>query len=477
MGKETTTKSSGITNERYRLNYHVAAPTGWMNDPNGFSYFKGYYHLFYQYYPYSAEWGTMHWGHYRSKDLVHWEELPVALTPGDAEDRDGCYSGGAIVKDNCLYLFYTGQHYYDANNPSRFWQTQNIACSRDGIHFTKYENNPVIAQAPEDNTEHFRDPKVWQHENNYYMVLGSQNKRGLGRALLYRSANLLHWSYLGPIAAADNAEKEGNMWECPDLFNLDGKDILLCSPKGIKATAKEYLNKDETGYFIGSLDYRKNKFTHGSFKELDHGHDFYAAQTMLAPDKRRIVIGWLDMWHAQMPEQADGWAGALTLPRELILKDDHLYMRPVAELKSLRQQEIINEEELISKKQLAVPDSQHLELLLEFFVGNWSGKKISFILKNDNNELVSLTWNNAANEVVLERADKQKEDKKRFGSLKPSAKLKMQIFIDTSSIEIFLNDGEVVFSERYYTEEKPEIIIKTQAEVQTKVQAYMLSHG
>lgn len=131
-----------VTNQRYRLNYHLMAKSGWINDPNGLSYFKGYYHIFYQYYPYDSEWGPMHWGHARSKDLVHWETLPVALTPGESED--GCFSGSAIEYDGKLWLIYTGHHYTDPTDQEQFYEDQNLAYSTDGIHFTKYEGNPVL---------------------------------------------------------------------------------------------------------------------------------------------------------------------------------------------------------------------------------------------------------------------------------------------------------------------------------------------
>ena len=179
-----------VTNQRYRLNYHLMAKSGWINDPNGLSYFKGYYHIFYQYYPYDSEWGPMHWGHARSKDLVHWETLPVALTPGESED--GCFSGSAIEYDGKLWLIYTGHHYTDPTDQEQFYEDQNLAYSTDGIHFKKYEGNPVL-RTPVGNTKHFRDPKVWQDSDNFYMVLGSQEENGLGRALLYRSKNLIDW--------------------------------------------------------------------------------------------------------------------------------------------------------------------------------------------------------------------------------------------------------------------------------------------
>lgn len=233
--KIETQNTNAISNDRYRLGYHIMPKSGWINDPNGFSYFNGYYHIFYQHYPYAPEWGPMHWGHARSKDLVHWETLPIALTPGDTEDKDGCFSGTGIVKDDTLYLFYTGHHYYGDNDPDHFWQNQNMAFSQDGLHFTKYQHNAIIPKPPEDNTHHFRDPKVWQHGDDYYMIVGSQNNESLGRIILYRSHDLLSWDYIGPVDMSNGQQIEGYMWECPDLFELDGQHVLLFSPQGMDA--------------------------------------------------------------------------------------------------------------------------------------------------------------------------------------------------------------------------------------------------
>lgn len=463
-----------ITNKRYRLKYHVSTPGGWMNDPNGFSYFKGYYHLFYQYHPYSAQKGPMHWGHCRSQDLVHWEQLPIALTPDDK--YNACFSGSAIEKDGRLYLIYTGHQYYDLNDHTQFSETQNIAYSDDGIHFKKYAHNPVIAVPPKDNTQHFRDPKVWRHGKYYYMVLGSQAVTGVGRVLIYRSQNLFDWEYLGPIAQATAAVQEGSMWECPDLFTLNDHDILLCSPQGIEPAGQRFLNRYQTGYFVGQMDYQHNRFNRNSatLTELDHGHDFYAAQTMLAPDGRRILIGWMDMWHAHFPEQADGWSGALTLPRELSFKANHLYMNPVAELMSLRTEKIADKVGPIASFEVMMPTPQHCELLFEAEAANWSGEEVSFTLECRHQDLVSLTWNKKTGQVTVARTDKPADDAYRYGKLKENSKLKMHIFIDTSSIEFFLNDGELVFSERYYTEKLPHIFFSANKNIEAKIEGYTL---
>ncbi|WP_323703801.1 glycoside hydrolase family 32 protein [Mammaliicoccus sp. Dog046] len=468
-----TNKPIQITNDRYRLGFHVSAESGWINDPNGFCYFNGYYHIFYQHYPYSPEWGPMHWGHARSKDLVHWENLPIALTPGSKEDKDGCFSGSAIVKDDTLYLFYTGHHYYGDGDPDHFWQNQNMAYSTDGVNFTKYENNPVIASEPEDNTHHFRDPKVWEDNGNYYMILGSQGKDGLGRVILYQSSDLKDWTYIGDIAKSTNIEKEGFMWECPDLFTLNNKDILMCSPQGIKQDEKKYLNLFQTGYFLGHLNSDKTAFTRDQFIELDHGHDFYAAQTTLTPDGRRILIGWMAMWESPMPEKEDGWAGALTLPRELELKDNHLYMKPVEELKALRTHTLQSENLVLESPKLLSDQLSHLEINVTHHVASIENLTTSFEIKDNSNQLIlSLKYNAEINEFELYRADKNDS---RYATIAPHEELNLRIFVDKSSVEIFINDGEVVFTERYYTEDTPNIWMDASHSIETTYTVHQLN--
>lgn len=447
-----------LNNDRYRLGYHVSAPAGWINDPNGFCYYKGYYHIFYQYHPYSADWGPMHWGHSRSKDLVHWESLPIALAPDTKADEDGCFSGSAIVKDDVLYLIYTGHHYYDDGDPDHFWQNQNLAYSTDGINFTKYENNPIIASAPEDNTHHFRDPKVWEKDGKYYMILGSQGKDGVGRAITYRSDDLKDWQYLGEIAKANGLTTEGFMWECPDFFELADKDILLLSPQGIEAQGQKYLNLFQTGYFVGNFDYSTNTFEHGGFTELDHGHDFYATQTTLAPDGRRLVFGWMDMWESKFPEKADGWAGALTLLRELELKDDQLYMRPVKEAVQLRTAEISAWNKQVTEKTLLCENEHQAEIDLTLTTDQ--AFELAF---TDQDKQVKLTFDQATHTFTLLNGDA------RYASIKPNSELKLQIFIDTSSLEIFINDGEAVFTERFYFDNAPQVWLTAKAQCLTQV--------
>ena len=406
----------------YRPKYHITSKTGWINDPNGFSYYQGYYHLFFQYYPYEPIWGPMHWGHVRSKDLVHWEQLPIALTPGNQEDLNGCFSGSAIEYNNHLYLIYTG-NIYDDEEHLTFHQNVNIAYSEDGIHFHKYEHNPVISCPPSDNTYHFRDPKVWREDDHFKMIIGGQKEDGRGHVLIYQSTDLIQWEYLGEYKHASSIPQEGKMWECPDLFRLNGKNILLMSPQGIVEDGEKYRNYHQTGYKIND-----------DFIELDHGHDFYAATTMLAPDGRRILIAWMDMWHSEFPEKEEGWSGVLTFPRELTIHDDHLYMMPVEELSLLHQNTMNKEikEYKLDTKQLEIDASIEDDFYLEI-------KDVSYFIHIKDYKV-----------TVFNQTE-------RTGRIKDYINIKL--LIDSSSIEVFINNGELVFTDRVYFKENPTLIL------------------
>ena len=348
-----------VTDQRFRLGYHLMTKGGWMNDPNGFSWFKGYYHMFYQYYPYAAEWGPMHWGHARSKDLVHWETLPVAIAPDQHED--GCFSGSAVVYEDKLWLIYTGHHLLNPEDSEDFYEDQNLAWSEDGITFHKYEGNPVL-KPPQDNTKHFRDPKVWQEGTNFYMVLGSQGTDKLGRALLYKSTDLKDWQPVSVLDKSSSLKDEGYMWECPDFFRLDGRDVLLMSPQGLEPQGDCFHNLNQTGYLLGEQN-EEGKLLREDFTEIDRGHDFYATQTLLAPDGRRLMTAWMNAWDSPMQEKADGWAGALTIPRELRVEKGRLYQQPVREMASVRARKLL-EGKLAAGSQTALPSTS--EVLLKF---------------------------------------------------------------------------------------------------------------
>ena len=214
--------------------FHLTPRVGWMNDPNGFSYYNGAYHMFYQYYPYRPFWGPMHWGHAVSKDLLHWNYLPAALAPDEPyENGGGCFSGSAIdLADGRQLLVYTGVLSEKQPDGTMHDVQQQCVAVGDGVNYEKCENNPVMTakQLPSDsNRFDFRDPKVWKAaDGSYRCVMVNCDNKGDGRAVLFESKDGFSWNFKSILA--QNNGKFGKMWECPDLFELDGKAVLIVSP-------------------------------------------------------------------------------------------------------------------------------------------------------------------------------------------------------------------------------------------------------
>ncbi|MEW9669402.1 glycoside hydrolase family 32 protein [Ammoniphilus sp. 3BR4] len=442
-----------VSDNHWRLQYHIAAPAYWINDPNGFCYNNGEYHLFYQHHPYSPQWGPMHWGHVKSKDLAFWEHLPIALAPSEEYDRDGCFSGSAIEKDGKLYLMYTGNVWTGDNHDTDLKQCQCLAVSEDGIAFTKLNENPVIAAAPEGDIHpyHFRDPKVWKNENQYYAVLGSKTMDNRGQVLLYRSDDLIHWEFVNVMAKGEG--NFGYMWECPDFFHLDGRDVLVMSPQGMKPEGNLYQNLHQSGYVLGQLNYETGTFPHQEFRMLDDGFDFYAPQTTIDAQGRRILIAWMDMWESKMPTQEYQWAGAMTLPRVLTLRDDKLLCSPVPELEKLREEEVSYRDLTIQGVQsLAEIAGDSLELQLEVDAKDAAVFGLKLRVDERAQQETVLTYSKKEKVLILDR----NQSGAGPGGIRKAAvdlihdRLKLQIFIDQSSIEIFINEGEKVMTARVY---------------------------
>lgn len=227
----------------YYPDFHLAPPAGWMNDPNGLIYFDGLYHAFYQHHPMSADWGPMHWGHATSHDMIHWQHQPIALAPGDDYDRDGCFSGCAVNDNGTLSLIYTGHVWLkDAGDDSAIREVQCLATSTDGIHFEKQG----IVLTPPDGIMHFRDPKIWQENGTWWMVLGARDAANCGQTLIYKGNSLREWQLDRILAHAD--VDGGYMWECPDFFRCGNHHYLMFSPQGIQqSTGYQYRNRFQSG--------------------------------------------------------------------------------------------------------------------------------------------------------------------------------------------------------------------------------------
>ncbi|WP_317179024.1 glycoside hydrolase family 32 protein [Lelliottia amnigena] len=443
QAEERLEKMQAEINPRWYPRYHLAARAGWMNDPNGLVWFDGWYHAFYQHHPYSTKWGPMHWGHARSQDLVHWEHLPVALAPEGPEDKEGCFSGSAVVDGDTLALIYTGHKFHGpTDTDDNLYQVQCLATSRDGIHF---ERQGMVIDTPP-GLHHFRDPKVWREGNAWYMVVGARVDN-TGQVRLYRSSDLRDWHDEGILAEAEPGM--GYMWECPDFFTLDGKRVLMFSPQGMAAEGYEKRNLFQSGYLLGEWQPGEAFVHNGQFIEMDSGHDFYAPQSFLSPDGRRIVMGWLDMWESPMPEQQDGWAGMLSLPRELSLDDNNrLLMKPAAEVTALRGSYFpVPAHCLTNQRLLVAADADAVELCLEWDRIASPAEQFGIVMGDG----LRIYVDNQSQRLVLERSGPDCAlTGTRSIALAEGDSLSLRIFIDRSSVEVFVNDGEACLSSRIY---------------------------
>ncbi len=434
--------------------YHLAPFAGWLNDPNGLVFHNGLYHAFFQHHPFSAEWGPMHWGHATSQDMVHWEHQPIALAPGEEYDRDGCFSGSAVSHGGKLYLFYTGHIWLTGvQDDNQLYQSQCLAISDDGIHF---EKKGIIIPSPE-GYMHFRDPKVWYQNNRWWMVVGARDALDQGQILLFNSQDLLNWSEEYQILAKTD-DKNVYMWECPDFFPLGDQFVTLFSPQGKKPQGHQYRNIFQNGYLVGNWSPEKPYEITNQFSELDSGHDFYAPQTFLAKDGRRIAIAWMDMWESSMPSKAHGWSGCFTVPRELTLNEQGKIMsNPIKELESLRKEKFDITPCLLEKNSAitVLDDAIACEIELEWDLQRSPAEKFGFWLGNGAEFFID----GQTQQLTLARHYPEYNiSDYRSTPLPQTRHLKIRAFIDRSSIEVFINDGEFSFSSRIYPNENERML-------------------
>ncbi|WP_077358894.1 glycoside hydrolase family 32 protein [Virgibacillus halodenitrificans] len=427
----------------HRLHFHIMPPVGLLNDPNGFVFYQGHYHIFYQWNPFATTHGQKYWGHRISSDLVHWEEAPIALAPDEWFDKDGCYSGSAIVHNEKLYIFYTGNvKDHDGNRASY----QCLAVSDDGLHFDK--KGPII-EVPKGYTAHFRDPKVFSKDGRWFMVIGAQNTQEQGEVILYSSPDLENWFYRGPLTGShrNGLDNFGYMWECPDLFQIKDQDILIVSPQGLEAKGYKFNNIYQSGYFTGQVDYESSAYQHGSFEELDRGFDFYAPQTTVDESGRRLLFGWMgnaEVGETQHPTAEYGWIHALTLPRTLQWKKGKLFQTPVKELAVLRKNEVVYENITIINQHKQFNEVAGKVFELQITVTDWSTNIFSLTVGES-----TLRFNQNSSTFSLERkCFNNQGTESRHCHLDKLENI--QLFKDTSSLEVFINNGEEVFTSRIF---------------------------
>lgn len=426
-----------VCGDNRRLRFHLMPPTGWLNDPNGLCWYKGLYHVFFQYGPFDPNGGVKFWGHWTSPDLLHWQQQPVALCPDQTWDIHGVYSGSALAEDDALYLYYTGNVKHPGDNYDYIYTGRGhntaLAISADGIRVDKKILLMENSDYPDDLSCHVRDPKVWKQDGKYYMVLGARTKDDRGEILVYESEDKLNWKHINTITTPDVF---GYMWECPDLFCVDGQYIVAMSPQGVSRQGHRYQNVYSCGYFPLYGDFR-GAYTLGTYMESDVGFDYYAPQTLEAPDGRRIVIGWMgmpDAAYSNPTAEESGWQHAMSVPREVHWDGTQLTAVPVRELDALHG--TCKKLEFSGTAQCALADGADIHITN-------TGASLHVMIGDS----AVIEWSDGLLTLTLSESS-------GYGRTQRVAEINelrdVRILMDTSSLELFANKGAHVMTTRYY---------------------------
>ncbi len=441
--------------------FHVTGGIGWINDPNGFAPYKGEYHLFFQYYPYDTKWGPMHWGHVKTRDFIRWERLPAALAPDTEYDRGGCFSGSAVeMPDGRHLLMYTGVRTVRRRNGKlQAFQTQCVAIG-DGVDYEKHALNPVIDAKllpSGGSTEDFRDPKIWREGDLYYAAIGNRCADGSGTILIFRSEDALHWEYVNVLSACHN--QYGRMWECPDLFPLDGKDVLFVSPQEMDAIGLEFHPGNANVCLIGQVDRERCHLARERVQAIDYGLDFYAPQTLLTEDGRRVMIGWMQNWEtSSCKPQELRFMGQMTLPRELTIRNGRLCQNPVRELESYRGVRIDYYNVLINgETSLRGVQGRCIDMTVTVRPGNESSmyKWFRLYMARDGEHFTFIRYRPDTSTIKVDRTHSgfphDIVNIREFPVGLKNGELKLRVIMDRYSLELFVNDGEQAASFVLYT--------------------------
>lgn len=430
-----------------RPRFHLTPRVGWMNDPNGFCFYRGEYHLFYQYHPYNTQWGPMHWGHAVSTDLLNWTFRPCAMAPDTPADRKGCFSGTALpTPDGRLLLMYTGVQ-EDGNGGVK--QLQCLAVG-DGTDFEKDAANPVIREEalPEGGSAvDFRDPKIWYEDGVYRCAVSTRDARDQGRILLYESTDARNWQYRTTLDTCRN--EYGKMWECPDFFPLDGRQLLLVSPQEMEGTPDGEIHAGfGTLALLGRWDKDAASFTRETVQPVDYGTDFYAPQTLLTPDGRRVMVAWMQNW-ATVGEapRSHRWFGCMTMPRELFLRDGRLCQRPVRELETLWKDTLHKQDTVNGTAVYEGVAGRYLDLTVTLdAAASPDCRRFALCFARDERHEVRVEWDPFHKELTFDRsACGSRRDiphTRRVKATPVNGKLTLRLVLDGDCAELFINDGE-----------------------------------
>ena len=512
--REYEEKASAQISADERPAFHLSPRAGWLNDPNGFSFYRGQYHLFYQYHPYSSYWGPMHWGHAVSSDMINWEYMPCALAPDTGYDGAGCFSGTAItLPDGRQLLMYTGcgDSSADPLKKGRWLQTQCVAVSEEqpdgSTEYIKYEKNPVIRaeDLPEDcDAYEFRDPYIWTASDGSYRALAAAGRTGEisedgsyvtdkgTQLVVFRSSDCFEWEF--DRVLFEDHRRIGVMWECPNFFELGGKQLLIASPMDMEAEADEAIGSvrfpqgSNVCCIPGEYDEAEGSFRpDGGYEPVDIGLDFYAPQVMKTPDGRCVMIGWMQdpkngnfvdknedltrpgLQYAIPLEDPNGYLhgpegahtfGQMTVPRELTYKEGRLYQQPVRELDKYRKEKIEYRGVILRDEERGFDgvSGRAIELDLEIAPceeGAALYREFSVKFAKDEDHFIVLSYMPGRSLLTIDRSRSGQcggiTARRSSRVAYFDGKISIRMLIDKWSAEIFINGGEQAMALTYYT--------------------------
>lgn len=423
--KSTAAAAEKVKDDPNRPAFHFQPPANWNNDPNGMMYYDGYYHMFYQYNPYSDVWNWMHWGHARSRDMVHWEHLPVALWPSLEKGEWHCFSGSAFIKDDGKpILFYTSIGH---ENPEH-WAA--VPVDDQLIDWEKHPANPIVVMEDHGGQliDEWRDPFLFREGGNTYMVIGGHPRGAKGSIMMYKALNaeLTDWKYIGSPFEG----QEGN-WECPNFFKVGDKYVLIYSPHG------------QVEYYTGTLDVDNVKFNTEYHGLVDNGSDwnYYAPNTLQKDDGRRLLFGWIGGFKLKQ-----GWQGVVSIPRELSVDSiGRLIQTPIEEINKLRGN-LIGEQgiSLANKSRKLQTNNAQFDMEIKIKGDGASNLGLRFNDEEGNPYEIVLTPQNIFFGEEQVKVDPELDEKIKS----------VRLLFDRTVVEIFVNGGLLCATEVIYPHKK-----------------------
>lgn len=446
-------------NSPEQLKYHIRPSSGLLNEPNGFSYFNHEWHVFYQSFSFGAAHGLKSWMHMTSPDLVHWRDHGLALCPDTEFDSHGAYSGSARVVDGRLCLMYTGNHRDDdwVRTPYQLgaWMDHNY-------QVTKFDQ-PLFVN-PTNITEHFRDPQLLEHDGKYYAIIGSQDvEQKNGHIDLWASDQLEHgWHEVGHVQMG--TDDLGYMVECPNLITVDGRQVMIFCPQGLDHQTASYDNIYPDMYLTAEgFDYDAPAMItpDAQMQNLDDGFDVYATQAMNTEDGKAYAISWVGLPDLTYPTDDQNWANCMSQVKELHFRDGQLYQTPVAAMRDLRQtdqaQTLDGQVELINSEA-----GQQFELAATIKADQVG--TLHLAAKADLSKSVAVNFDTEAGKLTIDRGHTDQPTGVEYGTtrtldLPAHQALKLDIFVDHSLVEVFVNDGTNVMTLRYFNSQAYRILV------------------